>query len=498
MKSQIREAGVKCFFRSNTRWRKISRLLWAGFLAIVYTACQSEPQIPEGCRAADIGMGKQAHSLPLTRPNSTNASHWSLLESSPVPSPVPSSAPGVPRDVQIDPDMLKVLLFEGNTAVLESLNQVHQAKEAVNIARGNLLPSINLGMLIQAMASPASMAGSAEFLMPFLLPSKWFDYFQSKSLLEADKVALQLVKVNEYASTYSLYQTILSDDALANLMGEESKDLDQLADYVRRAYQLGLVSADDLNQANGRAGIAHVNWSKVQDLVHTEQAAMRHALGLDVDARISWVPSEVVPSEWEEKDLKEALAHASEQSLEATQIHHLRDAARHGTWSKIFGFLNSASVSANLGSGGGSGLGGIQWSGRMSIGFAYFPQVELSQLKEAELAIQERDIRLGITEVLEKILTSTLNAKQRLGMALDAQSSYEKVYQSFLQKYKLGLTDLTQVLLARSSLQQASVEVLGARIQVALNRISLHRSMLTGQFTTIEGCAAPGAKSLLK
>ena len=252
-----------------------------------------------------------------------------------------------PETIVLEPATIRDQLFHGNKSVLLAVNRVHKAKDEVNIARARLLPSINLGAILATGSTPGFFLSSVEFLLPFLVPSKWFDYYAVKDLLKAELVALRLMKLNTYASTYSLYYSLLTDSSLYEILNSEANDLSAIETNVEHSYQLGLATEEDLNRARGQASLAKINLSKVSDLISIDRASMRHALGLSTETQISWTAAEVAKSDWEGRHIKEALEHAVVISPEAEQLHHLQSAAKKYSWSKLFGFLSGLTDRTN-------------------------------------------------------------------------------------------------------------------------------------------------------
>src|SRR4051812_45402677 len=72
-----------------------------------------------------------------------------ILVSSGAP-PVARSDDHVPpaKELRLNPETLRKQLLENNLSIIQALNQVHDAKDQVSVARGNLLPSLNLGALL--------------------------------------------------------------------------------------------------------------------------------------------------------------------------------------------------------------------------------------------------------------------------------------------------------------------------------------------------------------
>jgi len=437
-------------------------------LGTLVSGCK-EIVLSQGCRLSDVGI-----SLPHVRTAPSTPSKQSS---------VPTDAS---QEVVIDPNSLQKLLFEGNTSVLTGINRIHQSKEQVNIARGNLFPSMNLGSMISMSGGGFSLS-SIEFLLPFLLPSKWFDYFQIKNLLDADAIALQILKVNQYASALSLYETILGDHLIADVLRLEAQDLTEMETYVEKAYQVGVGSSDDLNMARGQAGLARVNFSKVKTLLATEKAALRHALGIDIDKTLSLASQEIPSSEWENRDLKTAIEEAKSRSLETKQIQFLGNAAKNAVWSKVFAFISGSSFRASAS--GSSIFSNLSLNESVGIGFAYFPSIRLSQLNENAIQIRQTEVNLEIAEILEKILTTIDETAQRVKMAEQSSTAYYEAYIDRLQQYKVGIAPLAPALQARIFYRTATLETISSRVQLMLSRITLHRALLTDSFSNIQGCS---------
>lgn len=439
-------------------------------LGTLVSGCK-EIVLPQGCRLSDVGI-----SLPHVRTTPESSSKQPLVPSDTL------------QEIVIDPTSLQKLLFEGNTSVLTSINRIHQSKEQVNIARGNLFPSINLGSIISMSGGGFSLS-SIEFLLPFLLPSKWFDYYQVKGLLDADVIALQILKANQYASALSLYETILGDHQIAEVLQLEVQDLTEIETFAEKAYQVGVGSSDDLNMTRGQAGLVRVNFSKVKTLLAAEKAALRHALGIEIDKTLSLAAAEIPASEWEDRDLNVAIEEAKARSLETKQIQFLQTAAKNAVWSKVFGFISGSSFRASMGAPGSSVFSNLSLNDSVGIGFAYFPSIRLSQLNEGAIQIRQTEVNLEIAEILEKILITIDETNKRVEMAEQSRSAYYEAYLDRLQQYKLGLAALVPALQARVLYRTATLEAISSRVQLMLNRITLHRALLTDSFSSIQGCS---------
>jgi outer membrane protein TolC len=154
--------------------------------------------------------------------------------------------PAAAKTVRVNPQSLQTLLLAQNNNLLQELNNVYKAKVNVDLARAQLLPSLNLGL---GVAGGGFSLASAVFLLPFLLPSNWINLRESQHLLNAEVKSYYILQLNEYASAYSLYMTIVGDFALRDVLYSQYKNLLDIQNNVDLAVKLGLRPTDDENSS---------------------------------------------------------------------------------------------------------------------------------------------------------------------------------------------------------------------------------------------------------
>ena len=280
--------------------------------------------------------------------------------------------------VTVNPASLRGMLLKNNMGILQQLNLVHQAKDQVMIARGNLLPKLNLGAIISGVASGPSFALSAvSFLLPFLLPSNWANLHQSEYLLEAQKVGYRLVGLNVFASAYTLYSAMLSDLAIRDVLAAEKEDLVTVRDWLEKQRRyLGNVSQVDVDRADSEVKLAEANISAMDELLIRERAALREMLALDLDAKIILEPHHTPGFPAEDLTIPQLAGKIQAVAPENLQISFLEKAAEEARWGKSFGFLSGAGL--NVGSSGSVSFSKLAGSAQFSIGFDYVPGIQLA------------------------------------------------------------------------------------------------------------------------
>ncbi len=424
-----------------------------------------------------------------------------LRDSVPIPSlELPPQGSGTP--VTLGLDDLRRKLLEGNTSVLLSANRVHQAKEHVNIARGNLLPAINLSGLLSLGAGGGFSLTSIDFLMPFLVPSRWFDYAKSKHLLDAEKVSFLLMELNQYASAASLYFSYVNDMALREFLLRSVKDFEKIESSTEYAFLLGIATEEEVKHARSQTQLARIRVTRVNELVIEELGAIRYALGLDPSSPIVFEDGDIGQLPFETGNVDDVIRLAKQRAPETAQLNSLAKAAKAEKWSKIFSFIDGGILSKALGGafggafGGGGAGGGPSWTavGQLNFGFAYFPSIRLTQHQQKEIEIRETELGLELGRTVSTLLGRLIDANRRYQFALAAEQNLQAVVESRRLAYEMGNEKFWAVFYAKNQALEASIERLKTRTEINALRVALQRALIEGEFGLIRGCPDPNLK----
>jgi outer membrane protein TolC len=392
--------------------------------------------------------------------------------------------------MELNPETLRSTLLNGNTSVLIGLNQVYQAKSQLNIARAHLLPGGNIGAVMTLSSPPSFLLSGVSFLLPFLLPSNWFAVKASQYMLDADAASYYLIELNQYASAYSMYQTLVADLDLKDVLNEQYQNLQNIVVYLEQQDKsLGNVDPADLTDAKGAAQTAAGQLHQMDELIVQETAALRQGLGLPLTVTFTIGRVHVPASLSEGLGLTEALQQALAIAPELKQFRSLIAASKQQKWQDLFGFLNTASLGAgNTASFGSSSSSNAGAQARVDLGFASFPTWQLDNQKTDLIQIELNALSLTEGQVIESAVGSIASAKQQLTDATLAVENLDLSYRIQLQKYNDGFTDMLHVLQAQSARAAAEATLIKTRLDLDNLRINLHRAMLADQFGAIQGC----------
>lgn len=396
-----------------------------------------------------------------------------------------SKSPTGPSQFTLTPSTLRGRMVAANTSVLIGLNSVYRAKEEVNIARGNLLPSINAGAML-SVAGVFSLT-SVSFLLPFLLPSNWFNLDVSEAQLTADGISFYLVELNQFASAYSLYATVLGDIQLRAVYARQAANLEEVRRITEAKESVGDATRADLDRATGLAKLARNQVSQLDALIRQEKASLRKFLALPLTTQIDIDETHVSAVKGEDESPISLLSKVHPSAPETQQLNALITAGRAATESAVYSFLTGASFNVP-GDGSKLNWSGASLNGAAGIGFGYFPQIRLNELAVDELRIRRDELKLEQARVLESTLFSISEARRQYAYASEAEESLTAAYNADLENYRIGAVDVLKVLDSANGLTNSALARIRARVELDGQRISLQRILRVGEFAGIKTC----------
>ncbi len=394
--------------------------------------------------------------------------------------------------VTVDPDSLRTALYSGDTSVLAGLNTLYHAKEEVSRARADLLPALNISAIISG--GPTFALSAISVLLPFLLPGNWHKLDASKHQLTANGYAYQLVLLNEYASTLSIYAQIQGDLALRQVYVQARDNFRAIAEAVSDEVAVGTALQSDLSLATAQVQLAEAQINQIDELLSRETALVRQIMGLSLQKDLVISPYHFEELDAESLSTTQIYERVRDNAPEQLQIDSLILAAKQTKYTTEWGFLNGASLSVSTDFGS-SSFGHLAASAGANLGFGLLPAIHLSSLDIAAMKIRKREISLEQQKVIETALGSVTAAKSAVTNARDARDNDQRGLQATLEKLRLGNATLIDVFNVSNLATQASVVYVNSLSDLDQQRIALNRVLISNQFAKIPTCHLGGLKS---
>lgn len=395
----------------------------------------------------------------------------------------------------INPKSIRELLFSKNITLREALNNVENSKLNVSNARAKLLPSINLAILLPALANPTFLLGQITFLFPFLVPSNWAVLAQQKNLFESDKASYKALQLNILSNALSLYYTYLNDQEVKKVFDEQSEILGSLYSLLKRQYDvLGNVTDEDLSMAKASWEESQIRVSKLEELLVEEIAGLRTLLGLPLGTELIVENVDLLPSEFESKSARDIADISLKDAPEMIQIKFLEKAAESGKISKVFGFISSASISG-LSVNSASPFNSLKAGGAFSFGADNLVNIKIANNNIESIRLRRKQLEQENERVAEVVVGQMYEAKDQQEHSLSALQSRLKVYDIQRRKYEFGFISLQTLLQTQLQLTDSKVNNLKTNLDLRMQRLTLLRLVIDGDFALVKGCVeAPPVK----
>lgn len=402
--------------------------------------------------------------------------------------------------ITVTPDNLQDLLFTGSSDVAKEMNNVLRAKNNVDVAFGNLIPSLSFNLGVVVANPPLFLLSSVSCLVPFLFPSNWHGYDAARNEAKAEASALEITRLNAFAAAYALLSRFSNDEAVLALLIDERKRLEEYVQTLRDKADTGLIPQLEALQAELGLRKMSLDVSRISEVIGIERAALRKMLGLGLDQPFDIRFADDPPSVLERLAGTQGLVDLLiARAPEHRQLELLMAGAKDRVKASYWAFL--AGCAGTQGSWGPSGSNAFTFSSTfaISIGYGNFPQISLSKRNVDDLSIREKDLSLEFARLLDGAQQSIVTLKQRMDDAAKAAELGERILTEQTLLVDRGKVTRKDILDTTNGISRAKVEFLNAKTALEGHRVTLKRLALEGKFFEVLVSSrrefAPGPKT---
>jgi outer membrane protein TolC len=415
-------------------------------------------------------------------------------------SKAPEEAPGAAEKefegpFLLNPDTLRVRLLEDNFELLYGAARIRESRIQLDQARSAILPTLRLGVNFLTFGVFGLAFSGADFLLNFLIPTRWFQNFQQKALVKAEETAYLSLKLNQYNAALNLYFGVLSDIELRNFLAEQEEDAEELEFLAEQAYQNGYGSEIDVAQAAAQVRQTRFELAQVESLLKKQFGNIKKGLALPQSSELRIDMVRLPVSELEDLEFKKAFETVYEKAPEKQQLEYVAQAARMGRWSAIFAFIQSLTASAAVLTGPDGRPRGVDLSfdqlrvnGSFDIGAYHFPRIKLSSQKIEEVKLRQEELRFEIERLVFVALQQVALAREALQNARVSENRQAFVYEAQKRMYLEGRIGFSELVQTKARLQSATLNRVQAETSLQALRAGLHRMNLTDRYKGIESC----------
>ena len=391
----------------------------------------------------------------------------------------------------VNPETIRGRLLSKNISLREALNNVESSKLNVSMARAKLLPSLNLAVLLPALANPTFLLASVTFLFPFLVPSNWAVLKQEKELFESDKASYKALQLNVLSNALTVYYTYLNDAKVQKVYADQSVALGTLyANLKKQSDLFGNVAPEDLGMASAQWEESRNRVSKLQELLIAELAGVRTMLGLPLGTTLTVADADLAPTDYENKSVIEIAQRSLDGSPEVMQLSYLVKAAQAGKWAKVFGFMSSATMAGTTTSSNDPVFGNLKAGGAFTFGVDNLVNIKIANNNLALISLRVQQLTEENERLAEVLSGQIAEVKSQQALTTSALNDRLAVYEAQKKQYVFGLISLQTLLQTQVQLTDTYVSNIKSDLDLKMQRLTLERLVIDGDFGKVKGCVA--------
>jgi outer membrane protein, multidrug efflux system len=367
-----------------------------------------------------------------------------------------------------------------NYQVLAEAQRVYQAKESVNVARGELLPSLNIWKIIGAILDPISLI--TQDIAPFLVPSNWFRLKQSEKLYLAEREAYRALWANQVYSGKSLYLQILADQNVLAMIQAIRTNLTEFESLAAQRERIGGLEPGVTRDLRIKILTLEEDSLRLAQLLKNEKGTLNQFLGMDANISIDLRPvslpdlSSITPL-----DPMQIQTLALAASPEIAQHKEFLEVLKSVRKENRFSFLGLASNHRGV-------AGGIFDSLPIAsgLGFATAPSLKIVEAERDRLNLQLKGIEETIKRDTNSIV-SQFNLELQAYELLFERVTLSREYMDIQKKRLQFGQDIDPIILSETYKNYVSAEnsLLQARLKFLIFRERIMRLTLSEDYKEI-------------
>ena len=291
-----------------------------------------------------------------------------------------------------------------NYLVLENALRVYQAKESIQVSRGNLLPNLNLWKIAAIPFEPLMALGEISDIAPFLVPANWFRVQEQKILSLATEEAYRALWANEVMTAKALYFKILLDEAILKHLQEIQRQFETILIIAETREQLGGLRQGAAREIEIQILGLQEDMRYLQVLLTEERTMLSYVMGHDLTEDLNLASIEIPDIKtFEPLFYSDFEFRSLDSSPEIRQFEHLISVSAFVKKEVLFSFLGSSMMSRGV-EGGVFDMLPLQ----QGLGFGTMPSLRIVKAQKEILKTQKRGIEETVRRQL-KILIHNYN-----------------------------------------------------------------------------------------
>ncbi len=358
-----------------------------------------------------------------------------------------------------------------NYTVMQKAEGVYRAKSQISLAYRNLLPRLNLRDVLSFALGPFGFVEAIGNLVPFVFPSNWYKFEQSKDLSKAETASYASLRGNEMHTVEALSYLHLRNIEISKYLEQEITWLKEVQKHLETREQIGDIPQGTSILLSVKIGSLSLDKEQLDLYIQNENSLIAHSIGSPVGKslqlanlpRIDISRSETISAET-------CMNSVPKNSHEVAAINHMIKASQNQSLEAQYSFLDPNS----------DGALGIGTPTLIRIGKSHVNELKIRQ-KEIISLLQK-----GCTESVNERNTSVRTYNMSWQYLKQSQNLKNILSQKIILEGNFSTEVLLELVANSENLVKFKSQALSSETQFRVSESKLNRLTLNGFYKNLE------------
>ncbi len=347
--------------------------------------------------------------------------------------------------------------------------QLLQARQHIRMARAALRPRLSIEPVLKIVEMDFNLSDVLEYVVPFILPGRWFELDRQKLLYEAERLSDATVLADQILLAEELYFNIVRDQFYEEELKKSLDELEPLYEKTKHQAKLGFIDLSIELDLRGKVSAFKQDLVEIKTSLRQQYITLYYFLGLPSNGESVKLKAptdlDLPMQNYVEGDYKAKVLAAS---LELQQYPHLERAAE----------KSSSAINARFWD------PSIDPKQALTFGASAPFKIEKSSLNI--LILKQRQTELRLMADLSGVIIKLASVKSKSTFAEEELLAAEELLQRELLNVKLGKEkNIFPLSMRFDQVLSKKLSVLNVKVAHLFAKERLNRLTLEGRFENI-------------
>ena len=359
-----------------------------------------------------------------------------------------------------------------NYTVQQKAEEIYRAKVKISATYGNLLPRLNLGDVLSFVVDgPLGFIEAIGNFIPFIFPSNWYRFAQTKDLHQAELKSYASLRGNEMQAVESLSYLHLRNIEISNYMNQEIVWLKEIQNHLEMREKIGDVPQGTSLLLAMKIGNLALDKEQLDLYIQSENSLIAHSIASPIAKSLKLTPvARMDLSRSEKVTADNCVKQVSQKSHEVASLTYMIKASQNQNLENQYSFLDPSS----------DGVLGVGTPSMIRMGKSHINELKVRQ-KEIISLLQK-----GCVDSVNERNNSIQTYSMSVQYLKQANSMKNILSQKIILEGNFSSEILLELISNSENIIKFKSQALTSETQFRASESKLNRLMLSGFYKNLE------------